>query len=384
MTFITTKTGELILIAIGVIVLVAFLIFLGMDYVRALLDQFFGDETTEEAYFREAIECAYYRCVDGCGNLPDKVKDYEFPTPPNGELKRCKEDFCDNVPDVFKDDNKICDNNAKQYPVEVYIEDEIKVSKDRLKDASCIADEESEFDFNTAYNNRWFIFFEKTLITDINREDCDLVVRLGIDNAVKDAKFSDTGYIYTYVGVPPIDNKPLMWTGTKTTLIDDESLYIELKSGVEEEITFDTEAEYPTGFEDGPSYRIVIKEDSTIVSEAALTLEEYDAVQGGPLKISLTVGDTTKEEEFYEDDTKSLTFDDEIYTLTLDEIDQYVDWVKFKIKYTGPPTVSPETCADVGGACDRPSDCTDGYECYASQLDCTEYPTTCCCVPIGT
>ena len=40
------------------------------------------------------------------------------------------------------------------------------------------------------------------------------------------------------------------------------------------------------------------------------------------------------------------------------------------------------TCAEVGGYCERPGDCTDGYECYESQLDCTEYPATCCCMRI--
>jgi len=40
------------------------------------------------------------------------------------------------------------------------------------------------------------------------------------------------------------------------------------------------------------------------------------------------------------------------------------------------------TCASVGGICDRPVDCTDGYDCYCYDcLDCTEYPATCCCAP---
>jgi len=42
--------------------------------------------------------------------------------------------------------------------------------------------------------------------------------------------------------------------------------------------------------------------------------------------------------------------------------------------------VNALTCNDVGGICEHPSDCTDGYECYQSQLDCTVYPATCCCV----
>jgi len=41
------------------------------------------------------------------------------------------------------------------------------------------------------------------------------------------------------------------------------------------------------------------------------------------------------------------------------------------------------TCKNMGGFCDRSIDCKDGFHCYCSNcLDCTEYPATCCCIPL--
>jgi len=67
-----------------------------------------------------------------------------------------------------------------------------------------------------------------------------------------------------------------------------------------------------------------------------------------------------------------------------DGIINILDIAKIAIKFEE-TCHEPMTCAEVGGLCERPSDCTDGYECYESKLDCT-YPVTCCCVgvePLG-
>jgi hypothetical protein len=44
-----------------------------------------------------------------------------------------------------------------------------------------------------------------------------------------------------------------------------------------------------------------------------------------------------------------------------------------------PPTTG--TCQSVGGYCEVPRDCKDGYKCDTLQRECTQYPATCCCIP---
>jgi hypothetical protein len=57
--------------------------------------------------FEEAIACSYWRCAEGCDS-PKIV----------GLLDgKCRRDFCAEVPPDFKEGNKICGENALQYPV---------------------------------------------------------------------------------------------------------------------------------------------------------------------------------------------------------------------------------------------------------------------------
>lgn len=55
-----------------------------------------------------AIECAYYRCTNGCITAENKA----------GDDFGCSA-FCSSVPSEFKKDGKICGWNAMQYPVEL-------------------------------------------------------------------------------------------------------------------------------------------------------------------------------------------------------------------------------------------------------------------------
>jgi len=87
-------------------------------WAQGLIKQAEGGYETSIA-LANAIECAYKRCVDGCGGTTDNIK---FPNPDdsNKELT-CTELFCD---DEYMEDNKVCDENAKEDPVVIDIEEE--------------------------------------------------------------------------------------------------------------------------------------------------------------------------------------------------------------------------------------------------------------------
>lgn len=57
--------------------------------------------------FTRAVNCAYYRCTDGCDVAQSKAGSFDCAS------------FCRKVPSEFKENGKICGWNAEQYPVEL-------------------------------------------------------------------------------------------------------------------------------------------------------------------------------------------------------------------------------------------------------------------------
>jgi len=135
------KMGNLTLVAITVIVLSAVLL---LWVVPVLIPQAVGflqdmgilsGGGEELTGLENAIICSYYRCVDGCESMPDEIKDLEICTEMEveacmpGALKKCKENFCD----PFKDqDGKVCDDNARNNPIEVEVLEEGLISDEEF------------------------------------------------------------------------------------------------------------------------------------------------------------------------------------------------------------------------------------------------------------
>lgn len=101
------------------------------DFIGKVGGGLFGRERNQ---LESAIVCSYLRCKEGC-NI--KLKELKFVV--NGKLTNCF-DTCSNVPDVFKPNNKICDWDSSQYPVEISIDTEASVSKSKLNGVTCLCE----------------------------------------------------------------------------------------------------------------------------------------------------------------------------------------------------------------------------------------------------
>jgi len=182
----------------------------------------------------KAVECAYYRCAEGC--LSYKVTD-EIEWEENGRIVKCNE-FC-NVPKEFRGTNdEICGWNALQYPVEIKVENDTEVGK-KIDDINfdCITTDDSSWGFGSGAKDRTFIFINKNLLKNIKREKCEYpgvagFLGFGIYNAIEKAQISanNNAFIHTYYGGPPIQGiSGLVWGGTTTTQVDNETPYIILE-----------------------------------------------------------------------------------------------------------------------------------------------------------
>jgi hypothetical protein len=186
---------------------------------------------TKPTALEKAVECSYYRCIEGC--LSYKVTD-EIEWEDNGRTVKCNE-FC-NVPKEFRGTNdEICGWNALQYPVEIKVENDTEVGK-KIDDINfdCITTDDSSWGFGSGAKDRTFIFINKNLLKNIKREKCEYpgvagFLGFGIYNAIEKAQISanNNAFIHTYYGGPPIQGiSGLVWGGTTTTQVDNKPAYI--------------------------------------------------------------------------------------------------------------------------------------------------------------
>ncbi|MFQ6056734.1 MAG: hypothetical protein ACE5J3_12220, partial [Methanosarcinales archaeon] len=119
----------LVIVLVAIIFLVWLLLGPGKDYAFGLLEDWglisAGLEDLEVTNLQDAISCAYYRCVEGCDS--SKVTGLEICTEMEegacvGELKNCKENFCD--PFDVNNDRKVCDDESKAGVIEVTFTEE--------------------------------------------------------------------------------------------------------------------------------------------------------------------------------------------------------------------------------------------------------------------
>lgn len=109
-------------LVIGLIFLAALVsVLLNIPKISAGIPEFFNNLFPwifQPNDFEKAILCSYYRCKNGCNNLPADVEDYKWFL--DGREVRCK-DFCDTDALSFFDldnDEKICGVESIAYPVE--------------------------------------------------------------------------------------------------------------------------------------------------------------------------------------------------------------------------------------------------------------------------
>ena len=122
---------------LGVLVVIVALLVLiyapkAADYIKDTLLNMGGEYgiTADTEAFNLAVECAYYRCTEGCDG--NKVKTiFVDGTHPF----RCKEDFCSNDVVARADtngDGRICGDETRENPVTLTIENQFKIKPTSL------------------------------------------------------------------------------------------------------------------------------------------------------------------------------------------------------------------------------------------------------------
>ncbi len=117
--------------------------FLGIQKVAQLLGWNWSGDGSLNPSLEKAILCSYNRCKYGCGD--SRLDDLTWNNA--GESVSCGLQYCGDVPDVFKSDNKLCGWYSQQYPVEVITNERHTISKDVLKVFDCILDKNAQGNF---------------------------------------------------------------------------------------------------------------------------------------------------------------------------------------------------------------------------------------------
>jgi len=222
--FVIPSIGKLVLIALGVFILGFLLLSYVLPGAIGLLDQYLNPETPEEAYFRELVECSYYRCFIGCnaGEIKDLLDG------------ACEREFCNEISDDFKDDNKICGWDAEQYPIEkggiVF-----KVSSSRLAEvADCVITQGTTSTTLTLSSDYKWIFIDSDLMVDIEKESCEFSIRNYMEDSVISASIGEKDkekdvYVFSYSGGLAVIDIPTTPAYQRVTMVEDAPRYVLLE-----------------------------------------------------------------------------------------------------------------------------------------------------------
>ncbi len=394
------------------------------EYIKALLGVEYRDE------FTEAIKCSYYRCKDGCAVAENSV---------DSDLLDCS-DFCSALPAEFRPDNKVCGENAKRFPIEVTLEDSVTItdawwdvvtgnshntlfktdctvgrgyrySDDNLifpEDSECsiktVGREGVEYDSCTISANGLFYLWSEdhywpdacsagvtciaTMICD--HTPCDITLEKNVEKEIKLPAIMDIGTADRGICIEDSDYKVKFtyknWDATS------RSVAVLINDKDETRISYKYKP---------PISHIWYLEGGYALKVAFIGMEGLPL--GGTFIFSMKytyVGDRLWCDEAIASCCCGICpacWDCHSCTVGGSCIDTGEPFPTCSVCcgwgcVCGNPTATANcypdpvkcpvvlSCADVGGTCDRPSDCTDGYECYEYPLDCTEYPATCCCV----
>jgi hypothetical protein len=367
---------NLILVIITVIGLTLLLFLYGIPKGTALEKIFenFLKVAPELTELEKAIKCAYYRCIDGCNSW--KLEQLTFYSI-DGEIS-CSE-FC-NIPSEFKEDNKICGNNAKLYPVEVIGNQ--KIDAGHLNDiAHCIITDDTWTTGVIAHQSKW-LYINKNLLSTIDRTDeCagrqPLTKRPVVGNAIERAKVNaDTLYVHTSKGSWCPVEWCLGWDNI-VTLISSSPFYLILGPDNSYSLSFKL-----SSFEQENSYPKKVRIFNAANNENIILV--FDVFQQGiECRANLAIRKYIKgekiDEKILEDvEIKSIEFFD-FYELNISDIELYSlqevtmceGYVDIKLTYL-------PSCSEWGGYCTSYYECYVCSECVAAR-DC-QNPTPYCCI----
>lgn len=157
----------------------------------------------------EAIKCSHYRCTDGCTKAISMV-DYDI-------FPECAAEFCigETVErcDTNVDDGKICGDEAEACPITLIVR-KASISKESLKNIiTCVVDDDSWWDswwdMGTGAEGRNFVYLEKNLLDNIERDSCKYtLLNTGVNDAITEADVSGGVSIESYIGFPPVEKGP--------------------------------------------------------------------------------------------------------------------------------------------------------------------------------
>lgn len=186
-------TAKQLILLIVIIILVVFLLFTYVPKGFAnLWNQLLGIEIEgpKARSLKAAISCSYYRCMEGCNG--NGVKDHRSNVATYGEDFNCTRDFCNSS---WQDSGgKICDDNAKSYPVVISMEEGM-LSKEDLDFAKCI--------FEVEKISEWavpdFVTIDKTIKKNfLENETCGVEGVAGGTGIKRVIIGSGTYYIWTF------------------------------------------------------------------------------------------------------------------------------------------------------------------------------------------
>ncbi|MBD3155803.1 MAG: hypothetical protein GF368_04055 [Candidatus Aenigmarchaeota archaeon] len=230
------------------------------------------EEETRGNLLKEAIQCAYDRCEDGCL----EIEDNDF------SLVNCKSDFCEDE-QWMDNDFKICGFNALQYPVEVELEGDltIDVGEDNslsnyLSRYDCILPLEGDADFidyiymltmgdiAEAWNFIRNIFgrdiemnvliFENSLIDEDDAEKTNCVISGETYGNSYEKMGVNEGKMYLYSSYSRQEGAFVTDMNAKLTLVKSDPSYKTIPYNVDRVLTF-------ASAEEDLNYRIVAKGD---------------------------------------------------------------------------------------------------------------------------
>jgi len=220
----------------------------------------------------DAIECAYRRCVDGCGGTTDNI---EIANPDDLENPfNCNDDFCVD----YAEDNRVCDENAKANPIVINIQEEkLKLSLTDLffinscPGKTCCIVKHDEIDYLSEYaTTAEYVLIHDGLVVDSAPKNCKVLEISGAEGTQLVELKPETYYIWSkgYVLNDKNYGSVIIWNDQLSESY--EQIYI--GTDILEEI--DIPADVVT--RKSENYKISAKSDGNVLSSIFVKIEDIE------------------------------------------------------------------------------------------------------------
>lgn len=160
----TSATLLITLFVIAVILYFGSQIFVKASITENLLESFGVKGSARHNLFVNAIECSYFRCVEGCKS-PRVASITDLGPSPDNPLKTqtCKVDFCKpEYTDTGTEEGRVCGELSQKNPVKIEVSKELRIAKQdfKLKPAlGCILSPDASF---SAFSWDWTDWLKNT------------------------------------------------------------------------------------------------------------------------------------------------------------------------------------------------------------------------------